>query len=314
MRAPTFVLSLDEELMWGSFDHASEGSFTRAHADVRGVIHQLLALLDRYRVSATWALVGHLFLSECAQPADGRIHPELVRPNHDWFKRDWLAFDPGTNRQSHPWWYGDDLVTAIAACATPQELASHSFSHLVYGDEGCSREAADSDLAACVNAANGIPLRSFVFPYNRGGHHALLSRHGFIAYRGEAPDWFAGFARPFKRAAHFADQALALTPPLTIASEHLPGLWNIPASMLFFHRQGVRRLIPLSARVRKAKRGIDRAIATQSLFHLWFHPFNLCVDRAGMFAALEEILTYATKSGIAIKTMGELAEELAKSG
>jgi peptidoglycan/xylan/chitin deacetylase (PgdA/CDA1 family) len=307
---PTFVLSLDEELIWGSFDHTSERDFDRAHPDLRGVVRDLLALFDRYHISATWAVVGHLFLKACARGEDGRAHPELVRPQYEWFSRDWLALDPCANRDSHPLWYGDDLIATIATAKTPQEIACHSFSHLVYGDPGCSRAAAETDLRACVQAAKDVALRSFVFPRNREGHHDLIASHGFVAFRGDAPDWYAPLSGTLKRLAHLADQALALTPPRVLPRAHAPGLWNIPASMLFLHREGVRRFVPLGARVKKAKRGIDQAIATQSLFHLWFHPFNMCADRAGMFAALEEILAYVSESGIAVRTMGALAAEL----
>lgn len=312
---PTFVLTLDEELLWGGFDHTSETTFAERYPDLRGVVSQLLALFERHGIHATWALVSHLFLDSCQRGPDGRSHPELTRPHYDWFAGDWLALDPGTNRQLNPLWYGDDIVRAIRGAKQPHEIACHSFSHLIYGDPGCSRQAAESDLQACVKtaASHGVELRSFVFPRNREGHHDLLQPYGFRAYRGQAPDWYLRFTGVARRAAHLADHALGLTPPRLFPSEREPGLWNIPGSMFFSHRQRVRRLLPLSVSVRKAKRGIDQAIATNSLFHLWFHPFNMCSDRVGMFGALDEILAYVVKSGIAVKTMGELAEELTRA-
>src|SRR5262249_32941528 len=160
--------------------------FARDVPDPRGTVRDLLALLVERELSATWAMVGHLFLGACQRGPDGRAHPELVRPRYRWYPRDWLSCDPCSDRARAPLFYGDAILGLLVGARTPQEIGCHSFSHLVYGDPGCSREAAASDLAACVQAARarGIVLRSFVFPRNLEGHHALLREHGFIAYRG----------------------------------------------------------------------------------------------------------------------------------
>src|SRR5262249_11818408 len=99
--------------------------------------------------------------------------------------------------------------------------------------------------------------------------------------------------------------------------ETLPGLWNVPASMLFMHRRGLRRAIPFAARVARGKAGLARAVREGAVFHMWFHPFNMSRDRAGMFAALRAILAEATSlrdRGLTdIRTMGDLAESMAAS-
>lgn len=313
---PTFVVSLDKELVWGSFDLMSAEAWARAYPDPRGTVRRLLALLDELAIPATWAVVGHLFLGACRRDAAGRAHPEIVRPRHAWRRGDWLADDPCTDRAHDPLWYGDDLVDEILAARTKHEVGSHSFSHVIYGDAGCSAEAAASDLAACVAAARarGVALRSFVFPRNVEGHHALLKANGFVAYRGDDPTWFRGLPGVARRAAHLFDQAAGLEPPVSVPRETLPGLWNIPGSMLLLHRGGVRQLVPLSVRVARGRAGLARAVREEKVFHLWFHPFNLCVDRAGMLGALREILTAAARlrdeGALDIRTMGDLADSM----
>lgn len=311
---PTFVLSIDEELIWGSFDLATEAEFAAQYPDLRGTARELLNLLCEFEVSATWAVVGHLFLRSCERGDDGRAHPELVRPRFHWHGRDWFADDPCSDRISRPMWYGEDIVEMLLSTRIPQEIGSHSFSHLVYGDPGCSAEAAASDLNACLEAARrrGISLTSFVFPRNVEGHHDLLKQAGFTCYRGDDPTWFRPLPSVARRAAHFLDQSLALTPPVHIPEERLPGLWNIPGSMILLPRTGPRRLISVAARVAKAKRGIARAIREEKLFHLWFHPFNLAADRAAMFSALRAILEEAARcrdeGALSIATMAEAAQ------
>jgi hypothetical protein len=314
---PTFVVSLDEELIWGSFDHTSVAAWSAANPDPRGIVRELLHLFDEYELPATWAIVGHLFLRSCARGSDGRAHPEIDRPRYSWYPRDWLSADPCTDRERDPLFYGDDLVDLVSAARARHEIASHSFSHIVFGDPGCSERAARSDLAECVRLARerGITLRSFVFPRNLEGHHALLREHGLVAYRGEEPNWYRGLSGGLKRGAHFVDQAAAMEPPVSLPEETLPGLWNVPGSMLFLHRGGMRKLIRLEARVAKAKAGLARAVRERKVFHLWFHPFNLSQDRAGMFSALRAVLADAAslrmRGLLDIRTMAEVADEMA---
>jgi peptidoglycan/xylan/chitin deacetylase (PgdA/CDA1 family) len=210
-------------------------------------------------------------------------------------------------------YYAPDLVDAIGAARAGHEIASHSFSHVVYGDPGCSRAAAAADLAAAVTAARarGVTLRSFVFPRNVEGHHDVLVANGFVCYRGAERHVYSGLPRPARRIAHFIDHALGGAAPVVAPSERLPGLWNIPASMMFFPRGGLRGAIPFAARVRKARATLAAAIRSGGTFHLWFHPFNLAVDRADMFAALREILRAVVaerdRGQVDVRTMAQVA-------
>lgn len=319
MRHPTFVLSLDTELLWGSFDHTPTRKWALRHGDTRAVISDILGLLDEFAIPATWALVGHLFLSSCVRDSDGQAHPELPRPQFAWHPSDWLGLDPCTDRIQEPWWYGSDIVDAILGAKVKHEIGCHSFSHIVFGDPGCSEECAKADLQACNEVANhwGIRLRSFVFPRNVEGHHDLLRSAGFCCFRGAALSWYANLPGILRRAGHYIDQALAISPPVSTPWELQPGLWNIPASALLLHRGGIRRLIPLSSRITKAHRGMSKAVRTGKVFHLWFHPFNLCSDRNRMTEVLASILTSAAdlreKGLLQILTMGNLVDVMMKS-
>ncbi len=314
---PTLVISLDQEFIWGSFDHTPPDVFARAHPDPRGTVRALVDLFEELHIPVTWAIVGHLFLGSCERGPDGRAHPEIVRPRYAWYGGDWLGADPCTDRARDPLFYGDDVLDMVQGARAGHEIACHSFSHLVYGDPGCSEAAATADLEAWVDVAKrrAITLRSFVFPRNREGHHALLRRHGFVAFRGEEPAWWHELPGAAKRAGHLFDQVAARPPPVVEPSELLPGLWNLPGSLLLLHRRGVRRLIPFAARRRRISLGLARAVRQRRLFHLWFHPHNLSFDRAGLFAVLREGLTEAAalrdRGLLDIRTMGDVAAELA---
>src|SRR4051812_14257581 len=96
-----FTISLDFELMWGSFDSGKHRKFV-SHLSrdgagglraTREIVDGLLALFRKYGVSVTWATVGHLFLDAC-EAQGGVKHADMPRPLHSWFERDWYESDP----------------------------------------------------------------------------------------------------------------------------------------------------------------------------------------------------------------------------
>lgn len=313
----TFVLSLDFELIWGTLDLFGPTRFGRAcEIEREVVIDRLLSLLDAYDVPATWCVLGHLFLESCTARA-GVAHPEVVRPHHAWATGDWFRHDPCRDEKSAPLFYARSLVRKILDSRVRHEIGAHSFSHVIYGDPGCSREAAASDLAATVGAARGLglDLRSFVFPRNAVGHVDLLSDFGFTAYRGAAARWYEKREPPsaLQRLARLWSVLVAAPPPLAAVRRVGPGLTDVPASMIYFPRHGVRRFVSVSRRVARAQKGLAAAARSGGIFHLWFHPTNLADDTDGMLAGLEQIFSTVRdllrQGRLRMSTMGALACE-----
>ncbi|HLF03846.1 MAG TPA: polysaccharide deacetylase, partial [Dehalococcoidia bacterium] len=131
----TFMLSIDTELAWGSVYNGSFRQRLGHYARTREAITRLLALSERYHISATWAVVGHLFLDQC-RAVDGIKHPEIIRPEYSWFGGDWFDADPSSDLGTDPFWYGPDIVGQIQECRVPQEIGCHGFSHMIAGDLG----------------------------------------------------------------------------------------------------------------------------------------------------------------------------------
>ena len=310
-----FVLSLDFELIWGTLDLFGPQGFRRACEIERAqVVDRLLALLAEFEVPATWCVLGHLFLERC-QPVAGVAHPEIPRPAHAWRPGDWFADDSGGDEATRPLFYGRSLVEKIRACPTPQEIGGHSFSHVIFGDAGCSRATAEAELKASLAAAAelGLTLRSFAFPRNSVGHLDLLQQNGFTCFRGPGPAWYErdDAPGPIGRLAHLWDVARAAPPPGVRPVPALPGLWNIPGSMIYFPTHGVRRLVPIERRVRRAEAGLAAAARDRSVFHLWFHPTNLADHPDPMFAGLRAIFAraraLAERGELELVAMGALA-------
>jgi len=284
-------------LIWGTLDLFGPERFRAACEIERAVIiDRLLDLFVEYDVPATWCILGHLFLDHC-EPEQGIKHPEIIRPSHAWFKQDWFEHDPAGDESDSPIFFGRELVEKIRACSVKQEIGCHSFSHVIFGDAGCSVETAESELAASVEAAGrlGIEMRSFAFPRNEVGHLAALRKYGFAFYRGPEPHWYERAALPgiLKRVAHLLEVLISAEPPVALPEQTREGLWNVPGSMIYFPMHGLRRHIPTSFRVRRAIKGLDAAARRNRIFHLWFHPTNMADRTDAMFDGLRRILDYA---------------------
>lgn len=294
-----FTISLDFELIWGTLDLFGPERFRSACETERSiVIDRLLDLFVEFDVQATWLVLGHLMLDRCGSE-DGKKHPEIVRPTHSWHRKDWFEHDPGGSEHEASIFLGRSLIEKIRVCPVPQEIGCHSFSHVIFGDPGCSAETAASEIEASLTAARslGVEMQSFAFPRNEVGHLDVLGKHGFTCYRGPEPQWYERRNVPaaVKRVVRLLGVLAAAEPPVVLPEKTESGLWNIPGSMIYFPMHGLRRHIPLSFRVKRATKGLDAAARQKKIFHLWFHPTNLADATDEMFTGLRGILEHASR-------------------
>ena len=240
-------ISADFELAWASQYVSLELCLDEGRR-TREFFPGLLDAFNRNHVPITWAVVGHLFLTECRRdPATGLAHSELPhpRPYRNWrwgFKHgDWYQHDPRSSVEDDPEWYAPDLIARIASSDVQHEIGSHSFSHTDFSDANCPAEVARAELRRCQEEAARIrrDLKSFVFPGNFEGNFPALFESGFVAFRGTG------------------------TPDLSYP-EKRDGLWNIRESLQLFDPEvDYRRRLPLY---------VNAAVRTQTACHLSFHP------------------------------------------
>ncbi|MBC7815161.1 MAG: polysaccharide deacetylase family protein [Burkholderiales bacterium] len=301
-----FILSLDTEIAWGTYSPAALKARSHAFDTYRETLPRLVKLLDDYDIPATWAVVSHLFL-EPGQNTD------VLRPHYSW----WPAPDDiRAPNPAHPdWYHAPDMIRVIRAAKTQHEIGTHTFSHVIAGDPAVTPEIWHSQMRATaeLHAAQGLPLRSIVYPQNRIAYLDTLSQYGIIAYRGIEQNWYAGTNGVMGRLYHLVDAAAANPPPTYDLDSLREGeLVNLPASQFLMTYDGPRTLIPTASRIRQAQLGLDRAVKQGRLYHLWFHPFNLGQGTPGrMFAALEAILEDVShrreRGDIRIMTMEQAA-------
>ncbi len=301
-----FIVSIDTEMAWGMV-HRRE--VTYRYDEELEHIQRLIDLFDEHEIPATWAIVGHLFLDRC-QPVDGVKHPEIVRPDYDWFDGDWFDDDPCSDSTADPTWYAPGVIERIREGRSNHEIASHGFSHLMAGDPGCSRETFASEMRAARSAADaaGVDLRSLVYPRNSLGHVDVLREQGFSAYRGSRPR-----TAPPSAGQRMLDKLVGSERTVVRPIDE-DGIWNLPATIMFDVDER-----PRSWRVwtRQVERRLEQAVAHRGLFHLWFHPHNFRANPERSFEALDRILVAASvhrETGkLEATTMGSLAESLSNS-
>ncbi|NUP05117.1 MAG: polysaccharide deacetylase family protein [Polyangiaceae bacterium] len=284
----SLCISIDLEGLWGTWDRVTPREATKCGALERLVVLRLLELFDRYRVPATWAIVGRLF--DASRGFDGLLGP-----------RDG--------------WYLPDLVDQIRNRRTAHEIGSHSYGHVYFHQ--IEEEAASEDLvrAADLHRRHGLSFDSFVFPRNGVSKLDALRRAGIRVFRSvdagilKILDDVAPRLRPL---ANLGEKILGLPAPLVlprVQRDH--GLVELPSSTLLLGRQGVRRTIRPSVMRQKLVRATQRAAEQKKVFHLWFHPSNFYDETDTQLAILESALAEAAalrdKGNFAVLRMGDFA-------
>ena len=314
--AGTFVLSLDTELGWGTVDKYNPSKYLRHLEGTRDAISRLLGLFATYEIPVTWAMVGHLFLNECYRPDGLDSHPDVKTGRKLSNGLPWHSADPGTNRITDPFWYGDDILKMILEAKPRHEIGCHTFSHLPFDHPDVDATTVASQLSKCHQVASvaNVKLRSFVFPRNRIRHEDLLGENGFISYRGIQENWYAKFPLHLRRAVSLGDRILCLTPTVYPRNKlHIRnGAVNIPASMYLMPPDGVRKFLPGSFRVRQAEKGLVKAVNSDAIFHLWFHPWNAGgtpIIEDWLERILEKVSNFRTNNALRTMTMEQVADE-----
>lgn len=288
-----FTISFDTELTWGSFDRPAFRDRFDSFRGTRNVVERLCALFEEYEIPATWAVVAHL-LADCA----GVDRCGVVEPSEDTTDHgdSWYEQTPCVTGVARDLWCAPDLIGTIRSCETPQEIALHGATHLVFGDH--SRATAERELSTGVEllADAGIDAESFVYPRNRIAHVDLLAEYGIKSYRGRDARWFERRSLPdsVRKAARFGEELVGWTPPAVVPRETDRAV-SVPGSQVFRPNGGGWQWTPAGTQAKRAIRGLNRAVETGSVFHLWCHPFNLTGDTEALLAAFERVLAHATQ-------------------
>jgi hypothetical protein len=310
MTQPTVVISLDLELIWGYIDLRHDEDLVEMGRWTHDVgVPKLLDYFTRNGLSATWAMVGAM-----TRPSlpDVSGLPEVHYPH---FSKPWFSHVPKEGDEStHPEWFGASLVEMIRSANPKQEIGFHSFSHVLFGRPGMTRERAIAEYRYCAQIAQELGIRRpcFVFPRNLVAYLADLRDAGFACFRDvdELPVRFR--SRTLTCVAGVLADFAGLSPCMVEPSLQ-EGMVSIPGSLLIRSAAGWRKYISDASRLRRLRKGLERVRRSGGVFHVWLHPEDLYAQwpRLENVVAgfLEELGVLVRDGDLRCLTMGQLAGE-----
>lgn len=298
----TVVLSLDFELAWGSLD-CDPSRYAREEAAALWT-HEtgapwLLERLEERRLSATWATVGAMFLSEIREEhlAHARQSKGIDRVR--------VGIDALQGRQ----WLAPEFTHRLQNSA--QELGFHGWSHRSFYEDAMTAEDAEREFELCREVADerGFAGRSFVFPRNHLGHIGQLAKHGFGVYRGI--DTLFASGRRGRSLEMLGAETLGVRPRRSRVRTS-GGLVNVPGSAMVRFARGWRAAIPERGQRRRLANALRVSGKPDHVMHIWFHPINL-YDRWPrmqriVLGLLNDLAELRNQGRIEVRTMGSFAE------
>jgi len=280
------LICTDFELAWAwRFSKFYQNS--KNHAEQRAIIERrnipiILELADTFQIPLTFATVGHLALEICEKDNEN-YHPDIfkIQPFNDnyWrYTEGWFNYDTCENPETSKFYKCPDLIQLILNSKVKHEVACHTFSHINCNEKVCSHQVFESEIEKCKKIFNklGIELTSFVFPGNVLGYIKLLKDFGFNSYRDDNND-ILGYPK-----------------------QVLPGFWEIKSTSQIIFRD----YWSLNYNIRYYLKIIKKAIETNSVCYLWFHPSH---SEQEFFSILSSIFDFSNneRDKIHISTTGD---------
>lgn len=272
-----FLFSLDTELAWGYFDldRIRSKKFSLDGSRERKSIELLLDILGEFDITATWAVVGHLFYEKCER-CD-------ICPVLEWQGR-YRSFEEvyGTD---NPLWYGADIIETLLTKGAQHEIAFHGYTHRVFDESTMSAEEARVEIREWMRLSKrkSFVPQTVIFPRDRIGHLDLFKEAGFICYRSDVNLPLMVRNKYWVRYIKHIDHILSLSsPPVYQLSELYDGssgLMNFRTSqhIFGFNRRLETILDALSLhrlRINRMIKGIKKAADEKKVIHVWAHPWE----------------------------------------
>ena len=278
----TFLISFDCEGKWGIADHVTaQDNEVFLNTRLNLAYQQLVDLLARYKLKATFAFVGALTMSEDAyrnNEADFTRHPDSQATA--WIQ----PFLADMRHRRIDGWLHPDLLSIVAS-HPEHEIGAHGFTHQALGNSLISREGFMHEMK-CLKK---LPVfqrddLTIIYPRHVAGYTDLLPQYGFIGYR---ESLHGDATLPTVRALNLLDEVNIVQP----AQKHAEPaeLVVITSGFLLNWRAGIRKKIPFQVTQMRWKNLIQRAIDDNRVIHVWSHPHNF-ISGERMFESLEDIV------------------------
>jgi hypothetical protein len=277
-RSPVVTISIEIELAWGRhfLKNPSYGSIISEDREVETrTLNSLLNLCDEINIPITFNIVGHLLLDAC----NGK-HGENYDP-------EWLSSDPGTNIGENPLFYASDLIDMICSSRVKHEIATHTFSHILFNQVSEDIASYELQLAKDVHRNVGLPTPvSLVAPQHKQPPLEILQKQDIGTIRSPDRDINRG-KLPIQSLNVIQRPHVAQDPELINGVLHSyctpwPSLTSAMLPNGQRQNEYPLRLIPISLRKRIHKKKLHNALQDvmkeETHLHLWTHLYNMSND------------------------------------
>lgn len=304
-----FIISLDTELAWGHYDCFPSPAIPMDSSREREVVKRLLEIFDRFSISATWALVGHMFYTECEKCS--------ICPIMDW-KGKYSIFDQ-IYESNNPLWYGADIVDTLLDRRSVHEIAFHGYTHRIFDRNELSEAEARNEIREWMRLSNRRSLvpTTVIFPRNKVGYLPMLKEEGFICYRGDQlmPQ---SFSAPFiGKVLKWLDFKFQFCIPEVYQATVEPGGFvNLPSSRRLFGMNprisGILDRLNLNEMgIRRIIKGVEKAANEKKVIHIRAHPYEFKTEKdfEQLILLLDSVSKEMKRDRIQSITMGGLARK-----
>ncbi|MGC8959213.1 MAG: polysaccharide deacetylase family protein [Chloroflexia bacterium] len=299
------AFTFDWETAMGGLIHSrSDDGYDPATAEMRGLAmrqgaENLLLLLERYDLRATWYASGYSLLSGNIERRSFSGNPTYTWASQAhgwrddrWTATPWFADDPYGTAESRPAWYFGDLLPRLLALG--QEVESHTFGHLYIPYAAPDEVRTDLEQWNAVAREAGLPpARTLAFPWGASlgtgdAVYTVLEEAGYIAVT-------RTYHEPRGRSQYWILPPDDLFHIRTVPGH--PGLWAFPDHYFPGRAEDLPRALAV----------VDRVLLERGVTSLWAHTEEVATPE--QVASWEALLSYAAgkrSSGLWIAPLTEI--------
>jgi len=241
---------------------------------------RIFEILERYKVPATFALVG-LFAGGFEEYVESRNQLLESKPHKNWLQIPEQSFSAGITDG----WFYPELVERIRSKGM-HEIASHSFSHLPLHNGDVAEESflTELNLVKQWQERNSLELSTFIYPRNQIQYQEALNDFDYLGYR-QCDLQNAAYANRLK----ILQDECNIRKQSDVHSIFANPI-AIPPGTFLNWRHGPRRAIPKSITMRRWTNVLKHAVSTGGVAHLWLHPHNL-ITAKGQVELFEDAIS-----------------------
>ncbi|MHA1327005.1 MAG: polysaccharide deacetylase family protein [Promethearchaeota archaeon] len=294
-----FIISLDFELYWGLVGLKTIERYKQELLGTWKAIPLILELFKKYKIHATWGIVGFLFFKN-----KGELFNNLpkIKPNYKKQKISPYNFLKSSIFLNYidDFFFAPSLINMISNTKY-QEIASHTFSHYYCLEKGQDIRSFEEDIKSFKKIAirKNFDIQTIIFPRNQINYEYLylIRDVGIKAFRDTYPHWIyrqnkTKFSKIFKFL-RFLDSYICISGRNTYQINKINNffIYNIPVSQYLFPYSNKLRIFE-NVRLNRILKNLFYAATNKEIYHLWWHPHSFGTNLKANLNFLEKILKY----------------------